>query len=378
MPSNPVLAVLCALLFTFGVPGANNAVGAPITGDTHRTDAQGDPLPSGAVARLGSMRLRNGSGVQAVAFSEDGKLLASVGGDRVVRVWNVATGREVKSFRGGHVGEMTCVAFSADGKTLAAGSYAGKDNSGDVLSLWDFHTGRCLQAWKRSDSQCQTNAVAFSPDGKSFATSVQQKSEAEQGMIDVNQIRNTRSGELLAQYRPFKHGDARRLAFSPDGKILAAINFSIPQNDDGLIHLWDVLDAKELPPLRGHRGTVVSIAFSPEGKTLASAGRDMTYRLWDLTTGKEIARDVSESEDYYRFVGFAAGGKALLRVDGSALHVWDLATKKETRVLKGDWGLLPPLPVLSPDGTILAMPGAGADPVPDYSTPPRASAFFPR
>jgi WD40 repeat protein len=123
-----------------------------------------------------------------------------------------------------------------------------------------------------------------------------------------------------------------------------------------LVHLWDVAGKKDLPPLKGHKGTVLDIAFSPQGKLLASGGRDKTFRLWDVGTAKEVGRIPTEGEDEWRLVGFAADGKTLMYAGGGALHFWDVEAKKELRALKSDCGTMPTQAALSPDGTVLAMP----------------------
>src|SRR5947207_15480611 len=123
--------VLLAALACLPMPPA---YAAPVQ-EAPRTDNYGDPLPDGALARIGTTRLRHGGWVIMVAFSPDGKLLASSGNDNLVRLWEPQTGREVRRLTG-HTGWVNTVTFAPDGKTLASGSADG------TVRLWETATGK--------------------------------------------------------------------------------------------------------------------------------------------------------------------------------------------------------------------------------------------
>jgi WD40 repeat protein len=142
---------------------------APAQEKAVRTDLYGDPLPEGAAARLGSMRLRHGSTVYAVAYSPDGKLLASAGDDCLIRVWDPATGKELRRLRG-HQNRVSCITFSRDGKLLVTGGDDGTplvwDVTGTVcplrergVKLTDRELAACWEALAGEDPERVWSAV---------------------------------------------------------------------------------------------------------------------------------------------------------------------------------------------------------------------------
>src|SRR4051794_1119524 len=115
------------------------------------------------------------------------------------------------------------------------------------------------------------------------------------------------------------------LAFSPDGKTLASVS---GYGGDKDIRLWDVTTGKELPRLKGHTHEVWSVAYSPDGKTLASASRDRTVKLWNMPTGKERAT-LKGHTDWVTSVAFSPDGKTLASTGTKELKLWDVLTGKE-------------------------------------------------
>jgi dipeptidyl aminopeptidase/acylaminoacyl peptidase len=219
----------------------------------------------------------------ALAFSRDGRLLAEASRDKLVHVWDVGTGQEVRRLEG-HQGAVWSVAFSPDGKLLATGS---QDRT---IRLWDTQTGRELR--QLTGHEGEVEGVAFSPDGRRLASA---------GRDGTVRVWRTASGkELFALREPphwkgrlAHHRDGKSLTFSPDGRMLACGSWRTVQ-------LWEVASGKERAQFAGHRGEVVAVAFSSDGRLLASASPDATCLIWNVTghgmDGRRHAAKLSAKE----------------------------------------------------------------------------------
>ncbi|KAF2183198.1 hypothetical protein K469DRAFT_786737, partial [Zopfia rhizophila CBS 207.26] len=198
--------------------------------------------------------------VNAVAFSPDGKVLASASDDETVKLWDANTGAVLQTLKG-HSERVHAVAFSPDGKVLASTS------SDRTVKLWDAGTGAVLQTLK-AHSSC-VNAVAFSPDGKVLASASDDKTV---------KLWDAGTGAVLQTLKGHSE-PVNDVTFSLDGKVLASASY------DRTVKLWDAGTGAVLQTLKGHSRWVYAVTFSLDGKVLASASSDRTVKLWDAGTG---------------------------------------------------------------------------------------------
>jgi WD40 repeat protein len=310
----------------------------------------------------------HGSAVTAVAFSPDGKTMASASLDKSIALWETATAKELRRFEG-HQSGVNAIAFSPDGMTLLSGSRKAqelglssssviKPGSGDFLDkdnslrIWDVVSGKARhvlpgpkngihaivwasggnavavigaentlhlydagtgkELWQGGGQLPWVRRAVFATDGKTLITSG-----------DTTLLTWETSTGKLVQTAAGHSRCVAAVVFAPNGKTAATGGW------DHSIRIWDVAKGEERFVLNGHDGGIMSLAFSPDGTLLASASEDRTIRLWDANTGKESGC-LKGHGDFVVAAGFSQDGKALVSAGvDRTMRVWDVASGRQ-------------------------------------------------
>jgi WD40 repeat protein/serine/threonine protein kinase len=245
--------------------------------------------------------------VTSVAISRNASRCVSGSEDKTIKVWDLAEGRQLASLEG-HTVQVTSVAISPDGTLAASGGYQDQDRVGE-WKLWDIASGKEL-AGERLPGR-SINAVAFSPDGHTLA--IAQDASTGTGGIRLRDVAKGQERWLLQ-----RSGTILTVAFSPDGKLIAASTIRQPtgqEAQDFSIMLLDAATGQVTKSLPGHQQAVRTLAFDPTGKMLASGGWQPTAKIWDVLTGKELAT-VSVPADDIQSVAFSSDGQTLAVAGG--------------------------------------------------------------
>jgi WD40 repeat protein/pimeloyl-ACP methyl ester carboxylesterase len=398
--------------------GLNRGWKAPPAGIKYQSAAAADDLLQKvglppAEREAGVLRGHTNS-VWSVAFSPDGKTLASGSMHETVRVWDAATGKPIRTL----AESASSVFFSSDGKTIIGGT-------GGALHMWDSETGQPVRTLEgpAGSSVCPmalspdgktvargcydgsvlladaatgqnvrsllgdrtpVRIVAFSPDGETLASAAYDGTvrlwSSPAGKLlgtlqghryAVNSVAFSQDCKLIAtgsddetvrlwdawsghcrQVFMGHAADVESVAFSPDGLFIASAS------RDKTVRLWSILSGSLQRTFWGHTDVVRSVAFSPDGKTIASASYDTTVRLWDVD-GESPSMPPLGSDEHIRSIAFSPDGKTIASgMSSDTAHLWDVSTGRQLLTLPGNHTWTESLS-FSPDGKVIATADSG-------------------
>ena len=307
--------------------------------------------PAPARASEGDPILRIDSGghkakVQELMFTNDSRYLVSASDDKTVRVWDLDTGRTVRTIRGQiggrSVGKIYCAALSPDNKLLATGGWmTGGEESGHHVRLHDFRTGEIVALLYGNNNVVHT--VAFSPDGRYLATGGHDKT------VRIFNIREKRQVAVMEGHT----APVYKVVFSPDGARL------VSASDDSDVRMWSVPDGRLLAHMQGHQNVTRAVAWSPDGRYIVSGAADYLIKLWDGRDGSFI-KDLVKLATVPRSLTFTPDGTRILTgryLGPKECYVYEVPSGKKLVTFRKNDNTVPATAV-SPDGRLAATGGS--------------------
>ena len=270
--------------------------------------------------------------INYLVISPDGQTLASASADKTIKIWNLATGQEIRTLTG-HSSFINYLVISPDGQTLASAS------ADKTIKLWNLATGQEIRTFTGHSNY--VNYLAISPDGQTLVSSSADKTIKVWNLATGQEIRSLTGYSKYIDY----------FVISPDWQTIAT------GSADKIIKIWNLSTGKEIHTLTGHSKTVNFVAISPDGQTLASASADKTIKIWNLATGQEI-RTLTGHSSFVNYLVISPDGQTLASASADkTIKVWNLATGQEIRTLAGHSSYVDYL-VISSDGETLVSGSA--------------------
>lgn len=313
MEVKPMLRKLMSFvaIATFNIVTVLSGSQFGLTAAVAQTDSGNPDSFSPSMTVFANHILNHGASVIWITIAPDGNTVASAGADNNIKLWNIKTGELLRTLVG-HELPVWTISYSADGKFLAS---VGQES---VIRVWESATGKQIRVLRGHEDQVQ--GIVFSPNGKHLLSGSADKTAR---LWDVN------TGKEI--FKISNLGDVTWTYFSADGKML--ITFA----SDGTIGLWDATTAKNIRNIKtlkepGYGSTILPLA---DGKTIVTAEKNFLH-FWDITTGKELRTFTTTHTDFIYSVAFSPNGKYIATASGDrTIKLIEAASGKEISVAKG-------------------------------------------
>lgn len=281
---------------------------------------------------LYSFRENTGT-IKSLAFSPDSKILVGGGAENegIIRMWNTLTGKKIAMINRAHKTSVESILISPDGQTLASCS------SDNTINLWNLGNNRFTRSFVGHTSNVLSLAVT--PDGKILAS----------GALDGIRLWDLLQQRPLATLVRFDNF-IYSLAISPDGQTL------VSGDRRGTIKFWDLNSGKLIRTVPGaHLNTITKIVFTPDGSNFVSASRDRTIKIWDTSTGTPV-RTLTGHNNWVNAITISPNGQTLASAGRDGIKLWNLTTGELLNTLYGHTDWVSSI-AFSPNGTMLASGG---------------------